>query len=365
VPIPKATSEFVDERVPEASRRARRVTIIAQDPAVPDAEGRIIRAAVSIPVDLLGAGPRGQRFHVVDYDAGLGKLVKPAIFTDAKAAKAERGWTFVDRFVKAADAELETSTAFHAQNVYAIAARTLAAFEFALGRRLSWSFSGHQLYLVPHAFREANAYYSAEDRALLFGYIEVVGSDRVLTCLSHDIVAHETTHAVLDGLLLVVGAPPSRSVEVLLVTARLRLLVGQRVGFAFFRPGSNADRFPLVEWVLSQLPVLEPAVVGELPPYLPLEIGVLVALPPPLFEQPALRMRRPRLVEKDLGWAEQRKVIGETGHQLEGYFGARGGVKRGTGGGGGARRGRLTPPLRHEKNRERPEAEPPPSSRPS
>jgi hypothetical protein len=116
---------------------------------------------------------------------------------------------------------------------------------------------------------------------------------------------------------------PSRSVEVLLVTARLLLLVGQRVGFAFFRPGSNADRFPIVERVLSQLPVLEPAVVGELPPYLPLEIGVLVALAPPLFEQPALRMRCPRLVEKDLGRAEQRKVVGETGHQLEGYFGAR------------------------------------------
>lgn len=83
------------------------------------------------------------------------------------------------------------------------------------------------------------------------------------------------------------------------------------------------------------MPVLEPAVVGELPPYFPLEIGVLVAFAPPLFEQPALRMRCPRLVEKDLGWAEQRKVIGETGHRLEGYFGARGDVKRGTGEGGG------------------------------
>jgi hypothetical protein len=193
-------SQFVDERVPEASRRARRVTIVAQDPAVHNDEGRIIRATVSIPVDLLEPGPRGQRFHVVDYDAGLGKLGKPVVFTDPQAEKAERSWTFVDRFVKAPDVELETSAAFHAQNVYSIAARTLAAFEFALGRRLSWGFPGHQLYLVPHAFREANAYYSAEDRSLLFGYIEIEGGERVSTCLSHDIVAHETTHAVLDGL---------------------------------------------------------------------------------------------------------------------------------------------------------------------
>jgi len=35
--------------------------------------------------------------------------------------------------------------------------RTLAAFESALGRRLPWAFGGHQLYLVPHAFSEANA----------------------------------------------------------------------------------------------------------------------------------------------------------------------------------------------------------------
>ncbi|MEJ7569182.1 MAG: hypothetical protein WKF41_13060 [Gaiellaceae bacterium] len=193
-------SHFVDERVPEASRRAREVTIIAQDPSVRDADGKTIRAAVSIPVDLLEPGPRGQRFHVVDYDAGLGKLAKPCVFLDPEAEKAERGWTFVDRFVEASDTELETSATFHAQNVYAIAARTLAVFEFALGRRLSWGFSGHQLYLVPHAFREANAYYSAEDRALLFGYIDAAGGERVYTCLSHDIVAHETTHAVLDGL---------------------------------------------------------------------------------------------------------------------------------------------------------------------
>jgi hypothetical protein len=192
-------SQFVDERVPEASRRSRRVTIIAQDPAVRDTEQRIIRAQVAVPADLLEPGPRGQRFHVVDYDAGTGTLPPPAVLTDPNAPTAERAWTFVDRFVDAPDSELETSAIFHAQNVYAVAARTLGAFESALGRRLAWGFPGHQLYLVPHAFREANAYYSAEDRALLFGYIEV-DRERVYTCLSHDIVAHETTHAVLDGL---------------------------------------------------------------------------------------------------------------------------------------------------------------------
>ena len=79
--------------------------------------------------------------------------------------------------------------------------RTLGLFEFALGRRVAWGFEGHQLYVAPHAFLEANAFYSEEDKALMFGYFDSAKtSRRVFTCLSHDIVAHETTHALLDGV---------------------------------------------------------------------------------------------------------------------------------------------------------------------
>jgi hypothetical protein len=55
--------------------------------------------------------------------------------------------------------------------------------------------------------QEANAFYSRELRALLFGYFPASLEDAgvnlpgqvVFTCLSHDIVAHETTHALVDG----------------------------------------------------------------------------------------------------------------------------------------------------------------------
>jgi hypothetical protein len=147
---------------------------------------------VRIPAGEMAPGPRGSRLHVVDYDAVTGTLTPPYELVCGSGDKP-------DRFATSSDEELLTDPGFHAQNVYAIAARTLAAFESALGRRIPWSFRSHQLYLVPHAFEEGNAYYNPHEQAVLFGCFGPEG-DRTFTCLSHDIIAHETTHAVLDGL---------------------------------------------------------------------------------------------------------------------------------------------------------------------
>jgi hypothetical protein len=65
-----------------------------------------------------------------------------------------------------------------------------------------------KLRISPHALREANAYYSPQKKALLFGYFSSAPADNtmmmpnslVFTCLGHDIIAHETTHAILDGM---------------------------------------------------------------------------------------------------------------------------------------------------------------------
>ena len=126
--------------------------------------------------------------QVVDYDATTNTLYQPLRLGAG------------DPFARASDRRLISDPQFHAQNVYAIAMRTLARFEFALGRRVGWSFHGHQLKIAPHAFAEANAFYSQRDRALLFGYFTGAKGNTVFTCLSHDVVAHETTHALLDGL---------------------------------------------------------------------------------------------------------------------------------------------------------------------
>src|SRR5262249_46899520 len=64
-----------------------------------------------------------------------------------------------------------------------------------------------RLRLYPHALRDQNAYYSPAKKAILFGYFPVRAKDAfntpgttVFACLSHDIIAHEVTHALLDGV---------------------------------------------------------------------------------------------------------------------------------------------------------------------
>jgi hypothetical protein len=177
-------------------RAERELTIIAQDPSVRagPSGGDILTTKVTIPYEDLSAGPRGYRVHVVDYDASQRVFYEPA----------ELGRDADDQFRNAPDQTLLTDPAFHAQNVYAIVMRVLCRFEFALGRRVAWSFRGHQINLVPHAFCDANACYSESDHSIFFGYVPTAHPDAdhpiVFTCLSHDIVAHEATHALLDGL---------------------------------------------------------------------------------------------------------------------------------------------------------------------
>jgi len=177
------------------------LAVLPQDPSVFDPDtGDLLRAVVPVPQDSVLVGPKSSRFQVIDYDGSENHLYPPTSIRVAKDLDD-------DRFGGLSDTKLPGDPDFRNQNVYAIAARTLATFERALGRRVPWSFSGHQLYLVPRAFREANAYYDPNANAILFGAFDgFVGPPTnrrrgmVYTCLSHDIVAHETTHAVLDGL---------------------------------------------------------------------------------------------------------------------------------------------------------------------
>lgn len=177
--------------------RTRRLTVIAQDPGVM-LGGKILTTEVEVPAEEFAPGPRGYRVRVIDYDTSTGTLYQPLQYEPL------RDGAYLDPFKEAAEQDdnsaLLSDPQFHQQNVYAVVMRTLARFEFALGRRVAWGFPGHQLNVAPHAFAEANAFYSERDQALVFGYFRGASGQIVFSCLSHDVVAHETTHALLDGL---------------------------------------------------------------------------------------------------------------------------------------------------------------------
>lgn len=159
--------------------------------------------------DELGVGPVGEYLEVVDFDPASGAFYAPVNLNDG--------------YILARDglAPAEGGPQFHQQMVYAVAMNTIDHFERALGRVALWaprvvrtpdgSFVRDEyvprLRIYPHALREANAYYSPRKKALLFGYFPTRGGGPgqapgglVFTCLSYDVVAHETTHALLDGL---------------------------------------------------------------------------------------------------------------------------------------------------------------------
>lgn len=160
----------------------------------------------------LKPGPVGEYIEVIDYDPAS-KVFYTPVDLDDPLVLAQDGLT-----------PSESNPQFHQQMVYAVAMVTIEHFEKALGRPILWSSvfnssnkKGNQdkgeqfvkrLRIYPHALREANAYYSPDKKALLFGYFPATPATAdqhlpggvVFTCLSHDIIAHETAHAILDGM---------------------------------------------------------------------------------------------------------------------------------------------------------------------
>ena len=112
----------------------RYVTVIAQDPSVRQngSNGPILMAKIAVPAEDLIPGPIGYRVQVVDYDSTTRRFNGAHDLPDNLAAEPP-AWA-------KGDARIIDDFRFHAQNVYALVMKTLARFEFALGRRVGWSF---------------------------------------------------------------------------------------------------------------------------------------------------------------------------------------------------------------------------------
>lgn len=192
----------------------RRLRIYARDPSLGASLGtwRDLVATVDVPFEpMLEPGPVGEYLEVVDIDPATDRIYSPVDLN-------VRELVLTDGLRPS-----EGNPQFHQQMVYAVAMRTIEAFEGALGRRALWA-NGRQpsdpkrpagesaycgkLRIYPHAMREMNAYYDPAKVALLFGYETSAADPRssvpegtmVFACLSSDIIAHEVTHALLDGM---------------------------------------------------------------------------------------------------------------------------------------------------------------------
>jgi hypothetical protein len=195
--------------------RAGTLTTVHTDPPYRKLRGYVIDPSLSTELRNIGIsettyripwepdlrpGPKGEYIEVVDFDYSENVSYAPVDLND-KGILAQDGL-----------APSEGNAQFHQQMVYAIAMRTIGHFEAALGRRALWADDKgkyvRRLKLIPHAMRDQNAFYSPDRKSILFGYFTAAAKDPadqypggiVFTCLSHDIVAHEVTHALLDGM---------------------------------------------------------------------------------------------------------------------------------------------------------------------
>jgi hypothetical protein len=210
--MPKGKTRSASSRLEVPTPVVRPLQVYAVDPSTgKNADNETI---VHVPWEPLLPGPTGRKIAVIDYDAANKCYYSPVDLEDPRLL-ANNGFD-----------PSEADPRFHQQMVYAIASRTIQMFEVALGREIHWrradrfGGSGEQgnamrktddiwvLKLYPHAMQQANAYYSPQAHGILFGFFKANKSGQgrnlpgqlVFTCLSQDIIAHEVTHAVIDGI---------------------------------------------------------------------------------------------------------------------------------------------------------------------
>jgi hypothetical protein len=177
--------------IPRPERRPLR--IFATDPIAGVTPENCIQ--IEISNEPLRPGPQGDRVEVVDYD-GTRRAFYGAVDLENPGILMRGGLD-----------PSESDPRFHQQMVYAVAMRTVENFDRALGRRLTFR-DNRRLRIYPHAFHGANAFYDRKLRAVLFGYFRAdddepglnMPGQNIFTCLSHDIITHEITHALVDRL---------------------------------------------------------------------------------------------------------------------------------------------------------------------
>ena len=176
------------------------LTVLAEGPFTtippnppPGEPAPLLTTTLRVPVERIGPGPRSARFDVIvrkprqkPFSLDIGSPTPP--------------WMIVDEKPPDDLAALLEDSRFLAQQVYAVAASTLALFESTLGRRMGWVGGGRLTISAydPVSYRQSGYY---RDLGLIrFGHKrDNRTSKAVPLALFRDLVAHEVTHAIVDG----------------------------------------------------------------------------------------------------------------------------------------------------------------------
>lgn len=190
----------------------RPLRVFTQDPGASVFDGAV--ATLQVPWEPAQPGPSGSLFVVRDVHGPSGKVFSPLDLDD--------------RFVLTSQglAPSTTEPCFAQQMTYAVAMTTYERFWQALGRLPEFAPSVREqgdgrIELRPHYELDDNAYYLPEEAAIAFGFVKATKASAgrtqagafVFTCLSHDVIAHEVAHALLDGMRPLLWLPSNPDVD--------------------------------------------------------------------------------------------------------------------------------------------------------
>jgi hypothetical protein len=140
-------------------------------------------------------GPTTSVVVVEDHDPATGKPLPGVKFVPPGRGRKMGRYVFPDDIY---------SSEFIRTSVLGAVLKTMRLFsdQDVLGRPVTWAFDKPQLRVLPRAGEGANACYDRDTGCLKFFYFKNPNNPEqtVYTSLSRDIVAHETGHAIIDGI---------------------------------------------------------------------------------------------------------------------------------------------------------------------
>jgi len=185
-----------------ARRKAHHATLAAGPPVIPP---------IPIPLPLPGARALIWKQDPTVAEIGVRKVFLPGhVFNGPKDARiTTEGLAPVSGNAFRDFIQTPGTDAFDSVHTFAVVRETLTLYQRALAPNpIAWSWNNaansDPISVFPHAGETMNAYYSRSEKALKFFHFTKPGdpptAPKIFTCRSLDIVAHETGHAILDGL---------------------------------------------------------------------------------------------------------------------------------------------------------------------